>query len=144
MNALTSDVLLVLKSDLQFANQALLSVEKFSLGGPYSVRGYSQDALLADNGVFASAELRANIAKIPDWNTTLQLSPFFDFGTVWNNDDTPLQRDSLYSVGVGLRLLVDDWFSARLDYGIPLNDFDNSIDSLQADGLYFSLELKPF
>ena len=108
------------------------------------MRGYPQDALLADNGFFASAELRTNIVKIPEWNTTLQLSPFLDFGTVWNSDDFPLQKESLLSVGLGLRLLVNDIFTARLDWGIPLNDFDNSIDSLQADGLYFSLELRPF
>ena len=144
LNLLTPDISLLLRSDIQVANQSLLAIEQFGLGGIYTVRGYPQDALLSDNGLFASAELRTNILKIPEWNTTLQLSPFVDFGMVWNNDDIPLQTDSLASVGLALRLLVDDKFTARLDWGIPLNEFDNSIDSLQADGLYFSLELKPF
>ena len=47
-------------------------------------------------------------------------------------------------MGLGLRLLVKDIFTARLDWGIPLNDFENNIDTLQGDGLYFSLEFKPF
>lgn len=144
VNALTADVLLVLKSDLQFANEALLPLEKFSLGGAYSVRGYSQDALLADNGLFISAELRTNILKIPEWNTSLQLSPFLDFGRVWNSDDTPLVTNVLFSTGIGLNLFVDDIFSAGLEWGIPLSDFDEISDSLQADGIYFYFQLKPF
>ena len=144
LNLLTPDVILLLRSDLQLASESLLSVEQFSLGGIFSVRGYSQDALLADNGFFASAELRTNIVKIPEWNITLQLSPFFDVGTVWNSDNFPLQRKNLYSAGLGLRLLVDEIFSARLDWGIPIADFTDSHDTLQSDGIYFSFELRPF
>lgn len=144
LNLLTPDIIFLVRSDLQVADRALLPVEQFSLGGVYSVRGYSQDALLADNGFFASAELRANILKISQWNTTLQLSPFFDMGKVWNSDDFELPRSSLYGAGVGLRLLVNDIFSARVDWGIPLTDFDDNNDTLQSDGIYFSFELKPF
>ena len=144
LNLLTPDVILLLRSDLQFASDALLPVEQFSIGGVYTVRGYSQDALLADNGLFASVELRANILKIPEWNTTLQLSPFIDVGTVWNSDDIPLQRKSLYSAGLGLRLSIDDIFSARVDWGIPIADFQDNNNTLQSDGIYFSFELKPF
>jgi hemolysin activation/secretion protein len=144
LNALTPDVLLLLRGDIQLANQGLLPVEQFSLGGVYSVRGYSQDAILADNGFFTSAELRANILKIPDWNTTLQIAPFFDLGTVWNTDNFPLPKKTLYSTGIGLRLLVNDIFTARLDWGIPLTDLEDSYNNLQSDGVYFSFELKPF
>jgi hemolysin activation/secretion protein len=144
LNLLTPDVILLLRSDLQFANQTLLPLEQFSLGGVYTVRGYSQDALLADNGFFASAELRANILKIPEWQTTLQISPFFDFGTVSNNNDIPLQKNSLCSVGLGLKLLIHDIFSARIDYGIPLISLDDDNNTLQGDGIYFSFELTPF
>lgn len=144
LNALTSDVLLVLKSDLQFANEALLPLEQFSLGGVYTVRGYSQDALLADNGVFASVELRTNILKIPEWNTRLQLSPFMDIGRVWNSDDNPLVENVLFSMGIGLNLFVDDIFSTGVEWAIPLSNFDETSDSLQADGIYFYFQFKPF
>ena len=144
LNLLSPDVSLLLRSDIQLANQNLLPIEQYGLGGIYTVRGYSQDALIADNGLFASAELRTNILKIPEWDTTLQLSPFLDFGKVWNNNDIPLERESFASVGLAVRLLVNDKFTARLDWGIPLNNFDNVIDSLQGDGIYFSFELKPF
>lgn len=144
LNALTSDVLLLLRSDLQLANRQLLPIEQFSIGGVYTVRGYSQDALLADNGFFASAELRANILKIPEWNTVLQITPFFDIGTVWNSDNFPLPKKTLYSTGLGLRLLINNIFSARLDWGIPSVDLDDNSNTLQSDGIYFSFELTPF
>jgi hemolysin activation/secretion protein len=144
LNLLSPDTILLLRADLQLANKALLPVEQFSVGGVFSVRGYSQDALLADNGFFASAEVRTNILKIPEWNTTLQLAPFFDVGTVWNTDNVPLQTKSLYSTGLGLRLSIGDTFSARLDWGLPIADFVDSNNTLQSDGIYFSFQLTPF
>lgn len=144
LNLLTPDMMLLVRSDLQLANKTLLPVEQFSLGGIYTVRGYSQDVLLADNGFFASVELQTNILKIPKWKTTLQISPFFDFGTVWNSNDIPVRKNSLYSVGLGLKLLINDVFSARVDYGIPLVTLDDDNNTLQGDGIYFSFELTPF
>ncbi|BAQ65242.1 ShlB/FhaC/HecB family hemolysin secretion/activation protein [Geminocystis sp. NIES-3709] len=144
LKLLTPDIMWLVRGDLQLANKSLLPVEQFSLGGVYTVRGYSQDALLADNGFFASSELRGNILQIPHWKTTLQISPFFDFGTVWNNDDISLQKNSLASVGLGLKLLVSDVFSARIDYGIPLINLEEDNNTLQGDGVYFSFELIPF
>ena len=139
------DTILLLRSDVQLADRPLLPVEQFSLGGAFTVRGYRQDLLLTDNGFLASAEVRAPILRIPQWQTTLQLTPFFDIGTVWNSDETPIGlRRSLYSAGLGLRLLVGDDFSARLDWGIPLADVDIDRETLQETGLYFTVEYRPF
>lgn len=135
---------LVLRSDLQFANEPLVPIEQFSLGGALNLRGYRQDALLGDNGLFTSAELRASILRISKWATIIQLTPFVDFGTVWNSDDLSFNTNTLASLGLGLRVLISDRFAARLDYGIPLIDLDTNGDTLQEEGFYFSLELKPF
>ena len=144
LNLFTPDVRLLLRSELQLANEALLPIEQYGFGGIYTVRGYTQDALLSDNAWFTSAELQTNILKIPQWNTTLQLSSFVDFGIIWNSDDTYLPTNSLASVGLGVRLLVNEQFTARLDWGCPLNTLEDNIDSLQRDGFYFSLEWNPF
>lgn len=144
LQLLGSDITLLLRSDLQFSDRPLVPVEQFSLGGGLSVRGYRQDVLLGDNGWFNSAEIRATIIEIPDWQTSIQLSPFLDFGKVWNTDDLILDTNTLLSVGIGVRFQVSDFFAARLDWGIPLVDLDTEGDSLQEDGVYFSLELKPF
>ncbi len=142
---LAPDTILLLRSDVQLADRPLLPVEQFSLGGAFTVRGYRQDLLLTDNGFFASAEVRTPILRIPEWQTTLQLTPFFDIGTAWNSDDRPVvPRRSLYSVGLGLRLIVGDNFNARLDWGIPLADVDLDKDTLQENGIYFTVEYRPF
>ncbi|MEG4108279.1 ShlB/FhaC/HecB family hemolysin secretion/activation protein [Microcoleus sp. S13_C5] len=50
--------LLVVRSDLALAGAELLPIEQFGIGGSDTLRGYRQDALLADSGIFDSAELR--------------------------------------------------------------------------------------
>lgn len=144
LRLLNSDFTLLLRSDFQLANEALVPTEKFSLGGGLNVRGYRQDVLLGDNGWFNSVEIRATILPIPQWNGNLQLTPFVDFGTVWNSDDLEFDTNTLVSTGIGLRLQISDYFASRLDWGIPLIDVDKEGDSLQEDGIYFSLEFKPF
>ncbi|NJK57358.1 MAG: ShlB/FhaC/HecB family hemolysin secretion/activation protein [Pleurocapsa sp. SU_5_0] len=144
LRLLNSNLTLLLRSNLQVANDALLSTEQFSLGGGLNVRGYRQDALLGDNGWFNSAEIRATVLRIPQAKISLQLTPFVDFGKVWNSDDLELDTNTLVSTGIGLRLQISDYLTSSLAWGIPLVDIDTEGDSLQEDGVYFSLELKPF
>ena len=139
-------ITLLVRTDIQLANKALVPLEQFSVGGQLSVRGYRQDTLLADNGVFASAEIRFPILSIPDWDSTLILSPFFDFGTVWNSRGSNIKRDksTLYSVGVSLRFNIGENFNARVDYGIPLVNVNKIGNTLQENGFYFEVQYKPF
>ena len=144
LRLLSPSITLLLRSDLQTSNRPLVPVEQFSLGGALSARGYRQDALLGDNGWFNSAELRATVVRISKLNSSIQLIPFLDFGKVWNSDDLTFDTNTLVSTGIGLRVQTGDYFAARLDYGIPLVDLDSEGDSLQEDGIYFSIELRPF
>jgi hemolysin activation/secretion protein len=79
---LAPDTLLIFRGELQLADGELLVDEQFRLGGTGSVRGYRQDLLLGDNGLLASAEVRVPILRIPEWETVLQVAPFFDVGKV--------------------------------------------------------------
>ena len=144
LKLLSPTLSLLLRSDLQIANQGLVPTEQFILGGGLSVRGYSQDAILGDNGWFNSAEIRVTVFRVPEWETNIQFTPFVDFGRVWNSDDLELDSNTLASIGVGLRFQISDYFTSRLDWGIPLIDIDSAGDSLQENGFYFSLEVKPF
>ena len=146
LRLLTPDTTLLLRSDLQLADRPLVPLEQLSIGGQQSVRGYRQDQLLADNGLFTSAEIRTPILKIPKLQTTVQLSPFFDFGTIWNHSDseTKILKKTLSSVGLGLRFLVGSNFNARIDWGIPLVKLDKTGDTLQENSIYFTVEYKPF
>ncbi|MEG3840624.1 ShlB/FhaC/HecB family hemolysin secretion/activation protein [Microcoleus sp. herbarium14] len=133
--------MLVARSDLQLAGGELLGIEQFGLGGPDTVRGYRQDALLADSGIFASAELRYPILRTGDKQGVLQVTPFVDFGNVWTN----LEANTLLSAGLGLRWQYGDNWSDRGGWGIPLIDIKSSGDrTWQERGLYFSVEFKPF
>ncbi|MGK7922637.1 MAG: ShlB/FhaC/HecB family hemolysin secretion/activation protein [Trichodesmium sp.] len=144
LRLLAPDTVFLVRSDIQLAPRNLFPQEQFSLGGGLSVRGYRQDALLADNGMFISSEFRLPILRSRKWDAILQLTPFVDFGTVWNSDELELIEDTLSSVGVGLRFQVGTRFSAQLDWGIPFVDIDTNGDSLQEEGVYFYLKYRAF
>lgn len=135
---LDDDFLFLLRGDIQLADN-LVPLEQFRLGGASSVRGYRRDVNLSDSGLFASAELRIPVLQSNQLDGVIQLVPFFDLGLPWDKDDVILAIDSLISVGIGLNLNVGNRFNARLDYGIPLTDTQVNGDSLQEDGVTFSL-----
>ena len=137
--------LLLMQANVQLADQTLVPVEQFGIGGLGSVRGYRQDALLTDNGVFATAEARLPVLRIPEWEMALLVIPFTEVGTGWNNRSVPdPSPGTLASVGFGLQLLQSDRLSARLDWGIPLVQLEDSDRTWQENGIYFSLEFNPF
>ncbi|MGL5880548.1 MAG: BamA/TamA family outer membrane protein, partial [Xenococcaceae cyanobacterium] len=133
-------------SDIQLSTTDLVPLEQFGLGGIESVRGYRQDALLSDNGIFASAEVRIPIYTWQEAQGTLAFIPFLDVGTVWDNSNNEnLDTSTLVSLGVGLQLSLSDRFQARLDWGIPLVDLDDSSkNTWQENGVYFSVQYFPF
>jgi hemolysin activation/secretion protein len=140
---LAPDSILLVRGDVQVADRAMLPLEQFGLGGVDSVRGYRQDALLADNGLFASTEARFPIAKFAK-DSTLQITPFVDFGTVWNNSSEKLARKTLLSTGLGLRYQFSDRLTAKVEWGIPLISLEGSKRTWQENGIYFSVVYNPF
>jgi hemolysin activation/secretion protein len=139
------DTLLVLRGDVQLADRRLVSLEQFGVGGIASVRGYRQDQLLTDNGAFGSIEFRLPILRIREAGALLQVVPFFDVGTAWNNFEGADPDSSwLASVGLGLRFQMSDRLNARFDWGIPLISADSNGNTLQEQGLYFSVQWNPF
>ncbi|HEY9769143.1 MAG TPA: ShlB/FhaC/HecB family hemolysin secretion/activation protein [Coleofasciculaceae cyanobacterium] len=134
------DFLLLLRGDAQLSGGSLVPLEQFRLGGANSARGYRQDLSLADNGLFASAELRIPVLRFKQIDGLVQIAPFFDVGTVWNSDDVEITNSTLPSLGVGLNFSLGENFNARLDWGIPLSTVEAENSSLQEDGIYFSLD----
>ena len=140
------DTLLVFRSSLQLATVNLVPLEQFSVGGFQSVRGYRQDALLTDNGFFTSAEVRLPLLRAENIAGVLQFTPFVDFGLGWNNntDNNPNpEQQTLVGVGVGLQWQMKHLI-LRIDYGIPLTDIEDNDETLQENGVYFSLISSPF
>ncbi|MEH2275565.1 MAG: ShlB/FhaC/HecB family hemolysin secretion/activation protein [Nostoc sp.] len=138
---LSPRAIILAKIDAQLTGDSLLSLEKFSIGGVETVRGYNQNQVVTDNGIIASVEARLPLTS----NTnTLQLVPFFDFGTGWNNRISNPSPQTLTSLGLGLRWQPFQGLDLRADYAIPLFGVDNKGDSLQDNGFNFSLRYQPF
>ena len=149
VRVLAQDTLLLVRGNVQLSNQGLLSSEQFTLGGLGTVRGYRQNKLLADNGIFASAEVQLPILRIGKNKSAptgiLQVIPFIDIGTAWNNSGVENPSNStLLSLGLGLQWRNNNDFIARLDWGIPLIDVDSRDRTWQENGLLFSLQWNAF
>ncbi len=111
------------------------------------MRGYDPNLLLTDNGVFASAEVRLPILRVDSIDVLLQVVPFFDFGVAWNNEDNLIDTpdsNTLASLGLGLQWQMKDSFNARLDWGIPLNEFEVDGDDVSGQELYFTVNYSFF
>ena len=144
---LAPETLLVVRSAVQLSTEPLVPLEQITLGGLNTVRGYRQDLLLTDNGIFASGEVRLPILRITEINSTLQLIPFVDFGVGWNDRDNPIPTtnpNTLVSVGLGLLWQMGDRLTARLDWGLPLTEFQIQGNTLSQQSLYFSLNYNFF
>ena len=145
LRLLAPDTLFLLRSDIQLASTSLVSLEQFGIGGFFTVRGYRQDALITDNGLVVSAEVRLPIARVPKAEGILQVAPFIDFGTGWNTDrDVPVEDNTLVGVGFGILWQAGNNFTARFDWGIPLVDIDSRDRTWQENGLYFSVQWNLF
>jgi hemolysin activation/secretion protein len=144
VSLLAPDTFLVLRGDVQLASRSLVPFEQFGLGGQQSVRGYRQDVLLSDNGLFASAEVRVPILRLPKLPGLLQVAPFVEAGTAWNRSRPDLDPQTIASVGLGLRFQVSNNLLARLDWGIPLVSIAGEKRTWQENGVYFSIVYTPF
>ncbi len=130
--------LLVTRINAQLTPDSLLPLERFSVGGVDTVRGYAQNQIVTDNAITASTEFRFPIAD------NLQLTPFVDAGGGWNNLTPNPDPSFLLGLGLGLRWQPNDVFGMRLDYGIPIISPGEEGNSLQENGVYFSVSLQPF
>lgn len=138
---LAPETLALLRLNTQLTSTSLVPMEQFGVGGQESVRGYRQDFLLTDNGVFASVEVQVPILRA---GGTLQMIPFADFGIGWNAGTQNPDSNTLASVGLGLQWHGGDHFNARVDWGIPLMLVDSNGRTWQENGVYFSVQYNAF
>jgi hemolysin activation/secretion protein len=136
---LDRDTLAVVRIGAQLSGDSLLPINRYSIGGPFSVRGYRQNQLSGDSGIQGSVEFQFPIARNEEGISVLKLLPFIEAGTVWNSRFSNPDPQTLVGIGSGLMWQPSDIFTFRLDYGIPLVEIDNASDNLQDAGLYFSV-----
>ena len=109
----------VVRGNSQFSNTALLPLERFSVGGMATVRGYRENQLVRDDGYNLTTELRYPLLEAASDQKTqaqLYLVPFIDYGKAWNLGES---AQNLFSIGSGLEL---DWklLHTELYYGYAL------------------------
>jgi hemolysin activation/secretion protein len=138
------ETLMVLRVNAQLSDEPLLSLEQFSVGGMQSVRGYRENQLLRDNGVFASAEVRIPIWMAKDKTPIVSLAPFFDFGAGWNVNKLDDNYQTIYSAGIGLLVNATKHAQMTLYWGHPFVDFHEQKVSLQDYGLHFTVSFNAF
>ncbi len=130
---------LFFRGDVQLASEALLPVERFALGGAYTVRGYRQNERVRDNGYVLSAELRYPLLDNGQEHR-LKLVPFADYGNAWNHNGA---GHTLWSLGLGLQW---DWRLANADFywAHAMNNADSPLQQgdIQDDGIHFRLGVK--
>ena len=132
---------LIASLQTQLSPSKLLPQEELYLGGADTVRGYPEGDYLADQGVvarleyvvpcrFLPAEWRLPHATVP-LRDQLQLVSFLDRGYGRLRAITEEERTSrnLMGVGGGLRLSINQSFSARIEWGVNIGDRPLTSDS---------------
>lgn len=106
-----------LRTHWVFSSGVLPDTEKFSIGGPGSVRGYRQSELRGETGWEATIELRRQFVL---GNTAGMLSTFYDEGSAKASGFT--RFDSLRSAGFGASVFPSKHLRASVEYAHPISD----------------------
>ena len=105
-----------LRADAQWSgSEGMVSSRQFYMGGMYSVRGYKENFLGGDSGFTFSAEY-----SIPVINRNTNAFTFFDYGHVYGNGQSDDQHSIFASLGLGIRSTINQYCSASLTLGVPL------------------------
>jgi hemolysin activation/secretion protein len=147
----------IIRASGQYSQQPLLTLEKFTVGGVDTVRGYSENLLVRDDGTAATIELQLPLPgyrAIPD-PRDLVFAVFSDYGRSWDKVDTAIGNpllnttDPLYIASAGLGLLWNPLrgLDAQVYWGKGIaNNFTRADDprnfvpdDLQKHGVHFAV-----
>lgn len=123
---------LLLRFNGQYTDDLLSSLEKMSLGGPYSVRAYPVAEYVRDTAVFTSLAWVINGAALSTanaydeytWGDILSLSLFADYGwgKLQNNNNSPADKTDIAGWGAEAELTFPDINTfARVSVAKPFN-----------------------
>ena len=135
---------LILRTDVQWTDEPLLSLEQFTLGGASNVRGYRENQLVRDRGVYSGIELRVPVLFNKVGAPIVQLAPFFDFGGACNvHADTP-EPTTICSAGIGILFTPNKHLRSQLYWGHAFRNLNPSGDNLQDSGIHFQVNVEGF
>lgn len=129
----------VVRLEAQLSPDALLPMEKYAVGGLYSVRGYRQDVLVRDQGFAASLEYRHLLWRHAGRRLRLDLAPFLDVGGAFNQGGPTPAPELLVSAGLGLRAQAGEGLQGRLYWGHGFEDARPGGREIREGGVHFLL-----
>ncbi|MDP6979084.1 MAG: ShlB/FhaC/HecB family hemolysin secretion/activation protein [Myxococcota bacterium] len=132
---------LAARADVQIANDPMLAMERFAIGGQRTVRGYAENTLVRDNGAVAALELRIPLLRERTDGWSLHLVPFVDGGLAWNEGPAK-KREWLASMGLGVKSAWRENFRFGMEWGGRLLDGGDAPDrALQKHGFHIVVEM---
>ena len=143
LNYVDSEI--VVNAAWQRTPDALLSVDKFAIGGNATVRGFRENSLLRDNGFYTNFEWRVPVLRKGRWSRlNLVATPFFDWAQAEDQGDRleTSSASTLSSIGLSLTARPTDRWFMQLTYAerlrsesvVPARD-----RGLQDDGIHFAV-----
>ena len=125
-----SSLALSAKAGIKVHGNDMPEVMAFSLGGPYSIRGFRMNGVGSGDGfLMGSAELATPLPFVDrlkwDFFQKMRLTFFVDAGKVYDPTISNVLFDrpgSAISAGIGLKVFVPGVGPISVDYGIPLTN----------------------
>lgn len=128
---------LLIRTQGQYTDDALISLEQVALGGPNNVRAYPVSTALMDKSGFFSLEwiAKSSVKTNVSWLQALQFSIFFDYAKGYRNQSlaNESKKTSLTGSGLSMMLINNKGFNVKTELAMPIGG-----DSL-APKFYFSL-----
>lgn len=135
------------RTDIQLADDSLLPLEKFSIGGMHSVRGYRENQFVRDNGASSALEWRVPVFQFPIPGLSdsmadgiVQLATFLDFG--WSENSATMFDESeiIGSWGLGLLWEPSAKINAEFYWGLPFYPVKEGTEhDIQDYGIHFQI-----
>ncbi|MEN6426747.1 MAG: ShlB/FhaC/HecB family hemolysin secretion/activation protein [Phycisphaerales bacterium] len=126
-----------------FSTDRLVPAKMTTFGGLYSVRGYPEDALVADGGTLTTLEYRRCVVRglgaddakegekdTKTWPIDISLLGFTDYGRAKIKDPVAgeLGAQDLWGIGLGMLITAGEHFEARIYHGWALEEIERPSD----------------
>lgn len=102
----------IVRASMQRTGQVLVALDRMSIGGINTVRGYRENQLVRDTGTIVNLEFDYPVVRAPGNGLNVNLVPFYDNGRGKNLDEA---SDTISSWGIATRVR---WQRAALDLAI--------------------------
>lgn len=138
---------IVFRGTLQVSANPLLPIERFSVGGVNSVRGYRENFYVRDNGFNTGLDFRYPIfGGDPGAKHSLFIIPFMDYGAAWNQrtrSDLNPKHDYLHSVGLGFNWRYHH-INSEFYWAHDIANVKPAGRDIQDDGIHFKVSFLAF